>query len=182
MTIKDVAREAGVSVSLVSFVMNNRVNADGKPKYRVGEETRQRILEVARQLQYKPAERVLKRALRSLVAGVILPDPLQPACSAFASQLERLAQIQGFTLLYGYSQDEPVRFARLCSLFLQQKVAGLVVLPPADEQDPLEDIRQSGIPYVVPSGMEDAFTCACDCVERLVRLTEEKEKKLNLSL
>ena len=182
MTIKDVAREAGVSVSLVSFVMNNRVDADGKPKYRVGETTRQHILEVARQLRYRPAERVLKRELRSLVAGVILPDPSQPVCSAFASQLERLAPIQGFTLLYGYSQDEPVRFARLCELFLQQKVAGLVVLPPADERDPLEDIRLAGIPCVIPSGMEDAYTSANDCVERLVRLTEEKEKNLNISL
>ena len=30
ITIKDIAREAGVSVSLVSFVMNNRIEADGK--------------------------------------------------------------------------------------------------------------------------------------------------------
>ena len=42
VTIKDIAREAGVSPSLVSFVFNG--------KNRVGEETRRRILEVAERL------------------------------------------------------------------------------------------------------------------------------------
>ena len=44
VTIKDIATEAGVSIALVSFVMNNK--ADGKETYRVNKETAQRILEV----------------------------------------------------------------------------------------------------------------------------------------
>ena len=39
VTIKDIAREAGVSIALVSFVMNNRIGADGKQKYRVSQAT-----------------------------------------------------------------------------------------------------------------------------------------------
>ena len=41
VTIKDIATEAGVSIALVSFVMNNK--ADGKETYRVNKETAQRI-------------------------------------------------------------------------------------------------------------------------------------------
>ena len=71
VTIKDIAKEAGVSVALVSFVMNNRLEADGKPKYRVGESTRAHILEVARRMNYRPVARVLRRQMRSVVVGVI---------------------------------------------------------------------------------------------------------------
>lgn len=55
VTIKDVAREAGVSIALVSFVMNrNNRRADGKEAYRVSEETVARILEIAARLDYIP--------------------------------------------------------------------------------------------------------------------------------
>ena len=53
VTIKDIATEAGVSIALVSFVMNNK--ADGKGTYRVNKETAQRILEVAEKLNYQHA-------------------------------------------------------------------------------------------------------------------------------
>ena len=53
VTIKDIATEAGVSIALVSFVMNNK--ADGKETYRVNKETAQRILEVAEKLCDKVA-------------------------------------------------------------------------------------------------------------------------------
>lgn len=55
-TIKDVAREAGVSSATVSRVLNNDLSLS------VGEETRSRIFAAAEQLGYKPAR--LKRALR----------------------------------------------------------------------------------------------------------------------
>ena len=63
VTIRDVAREAGVSIALVSFVMNrhNR-RADGK-EYRVNEDTVKRILEVAERLDYHP--NVAASSLRS---------------------------------------------------------------------------------------------------------------------
>ena len=61
VTLKDIAKEAGVSVALVSFVMNNRLGDNGKQKYRVAESTRQRILDVARRLGYRPVNRLLQR-------------------------------------------------------------------------------------------------------------------------
>ena len=75
VTIKDIAAEAGVSIALVSFVMNNRIGSDGKRKYRVNEATREKILEVAGRLNYQPssAARML-RSGHSKVIGVLLSD------------------------------------------------------------------------------------------------------------
>lgn len=73
VTIKDIATEAGVSIALVSFVMNNK--ADGKGTYRVNKETAQRILEVAEKLNYQPnnAARTLRSGKTNTI-GVIVSD------------------------------------------------------------------------------------------------------------
>lgn len=178
VTLKDIAQEAGVSVALVSFVMNNRMGADGKQKYRVGESTRQRILEVARRLHYRPVERILRRSVRALVVGVILPDPADGWTGAFSARLEQAAYPEGCTLLFGYTQGDPVRFKRLSALLLERKVDGLVALPPADEGDPLEEIRRSGVPCVVPDSGEEPGSSATECASRLFRLLQEYENNV----
>ena len=45
-TIRDVAREAGVSISLVSLVMNAKRDAEGNLECNVNRETARRILEI----------------------------------------------------------------------------------------------------------------------------------------
>ena len=49
VTIKDVAREAGVSVATVSYIMNNREDV------KIGAETRKKVLQIANLLNYTPS-------------------------------------------------------------------------------------------------------------------------------
>lgn len=69
-TIRDIAEAAGVSISLVSFVMNNK----GK-RYRISDEMTKRIREMADKLDYQPnnAARSL-RSGRSRTIGVVVSD------------------------------------------------------------------------------------------------------------
>lgn len=120
-------------MALVSFVLNNRLEADGKPKYRVGEATRERILDVAERLGYEPAGkgRPMVRG-ESRVVAVLLQDPEKDA--ALARETERLLYRQGYTVLLGYTWGDPERHARLLRLAEEQKVEKVVdlVLPPPD--------------------------------------------------
>ena len=50
VTIRDVAREAGVSVTLVSFVMNAKMGKDGRLDCPVNPDTAERVLQVAKRL------------------------------------------------------------------------------------------------------------------------------------
>lgn len=177
-TIKDIAKEAGVSVALVSFVMNNRLEADGKPKYRVAESTRQHILEVARRMNYRPVAKVLRREVRALVVGVILPDASAPYYGQFAARLEKLTLPEGCTLLFGYSQEDPVRQERLTDLFLSRKADALVVVPIPEEKELLDDIRRSGVPCVVPVQEEDPLAAAAECASRLLRLLQDQDNNI----
>ena len=65
VTVKDVAREAGVSVATVSYIMNNR--SDQK----ISEATRKKVLQIANLLNYRPSHAAVSLATgRTNVVGV----------------------------------------------------------------------------------------------------------------
>lgn len=150
VTIKDIAAEAGVSIALVSFVMNNRIEADGKQKYRVSETTRERILEVARKLNYQPnaAARTL-RCGRSRVIGVILSDISNVFYGEIARQLEEQAFKQGYTVLFGSTDECPEKLDRIARSFIDKGVEGFIVVPCEGSENSLRHIRSLNIPLVI---------------------------------
>jgi len=150
VTIKDIAREAGVSIALVSFVMNNRVQADGKQKYRVSEATKERILEVARRMNYKPssAARMLRQG-RTHVIGVILSDMANIFYGTIAKELEQVAYKNGYTLIFGSTEEDPERFGRLVKSFMEKDVEGFIVVPAQGSEECMHGLIASGKPFVV---------------------------------
>ena len=150
ITIKDIAQEAGVSIALVSFVMNNRIEADGKQKYRVSEATKEKILEVAKRLNYRPnsAARILRQG-RTHVLGVILSDLGNIFYGTIAHYLEKAAHDQGYTVLFGSTEEDPERLDRLVQSFLEKDVEGFIVVPCQGGSPAMQRLIASGRPFVV---------------------------------
>lgn len=150
VTIKDIAAQAGVSITLVSFVMNNRIESNGKQKYRVSEATRDRILEVARRLNYQPnaAARTLRRG-RALVMGAILSDISNVFYGEIARKLEEIAFQHGYTMLFGSSDESPEKFERIVRSFIDKGVEGFIVVPCEGSESSLRHILNADIPFVV---------------------------------
>ena len=120
VTLKDIACEAGVSVALVSFVLNNRLEADGKPKYRVGEATRERILEVAARLGYQAVDKSKPLSSgKTRMATVLLRDPEKDR--ELAREKERELYRQGYTVVFGFTWGDPLRHDRLLKLARDQQ-------------------------------------------------------------
>jgi LacI family transcriptional regulator len=91
-TIKDVAREAGVSIAAVSYA----INGSGT----LSDEARDRIRLVAKRLGYhanKSAQTV--RTGRSTTLGLLVPDLNNPYYPALAQSVERAARQAGYTVL-----------------------------------------------------------------------------------
>lgn len=149
VTIKDIAREAGVSIALVSFVMNNRVEADGKQKYRVSEATKSKILAIAERMHYQPssAARMLRQG-RTRVIGVILSDLGNIFFGIIAKEIEKIITRNGYTVLFGSSEEDPERFDRLVRSFLEKDVEGFIVVPCLECGPSLERIQAAGCPFV----------------------------------
>jgi LacI family transcriptional regulator len=119
-TIRDVAREAGVSVATVSRVLN-----DSGP---VSEDARARILEIARRLRYAPNE-----AARTLISsrtcalGVILPDLDAEFFSEVIRGLDQAAKAGGYHLLVSGSHNDSAE-AETALRAMRGRVDGLVVM------------------------------------------------------
>ena len=75
VTVKDVAREAGVSVATVSYIMNNRTDQ------KISNETRKKVLQIANLLNYRPSHAAISLATgKSNVIGVAYQlDPCTPS-------------------------------------------------------------------------------------------------------
>ncbi|WP_439615362.1 SDR family oxidoreductase [Shinella sp.] len=93
VTIKDIARRAGVSTATVSKVLNRKDSF-------IGEETRQRVWALARELNYTPNSLARSLVMRkSHVIGIIVPDILNPYFTELVRACDDAARLRGYTTL-----------------------------------------------------------------------------------
>lgn len=139
--IREVAREAGVSISTVSNVLN-------KP-HMVAAPTRARVEEVARRLGYVP--NASARHLRDgggKCVGAIFLDLANPYYTELARGMEdRLAQ-DDCLLIVCSSDKEPDREQRYLRMLRDRGVEAILVTPAEDDVAPLEDFAR-GTPVVL---------------------------------
>ncbi|QNP69467.1 LacI family DNA-binding transcriptional regulator [Streptomyces roseirectus] len=122
VTIKDVARRAGVSVATVSRVL-------GVSNYPVAAATRDRVMKVVRELDY-----VTNAHARSLAGGgtptvaILMNNITGAAFAHVAKGVEGAATLRGWLSLVGTTGDDPERELALVNAMRQQGVAAVVLL------------------------------------------------------
>ena len=130
ITIKDVAREAGVSVTLVSFVMNAKVGEDGRLDCPVNPETASRVLEVARRLGYRRnAAAASLRSGRSYTIAVITTDIANNFFAGISRYIEDKSAEYGYTVLFCSSDENPEKLGSIIDTVLAYNIDGLIVAP-----------------------------------------------------
>ncbi len=119
-TIGDVARLAGVSTATVSRVLAGLGGA--------GPETRERVLDAARELGYRPSgvARSLKRRTTQTL-GLIITDIENPFFPQLVRAVEDAAREHGFALLLCNATDDPDREASYLDLLVDRRVDGVVI-------------------------------------------------------
>jgi len=141
-SIKDVAKEAGVSISTVSSVIN-------KNKF-VSEEREKRVLAAIKKLKYRP--NIIARGLRiksTRAVGVILPDIAQPFFAQVIRGMEEAARKRNYTLILGCSFYDISEEERQINILINQFVDGIIFFCGFDSHDHIRMVHDSGIPVVV---------------------------------
>ncbi len=141
-TIKDVAQQAGVSTATVSHVIN-------KNRY-VSEATTRRVLHAMESLQYQP--NALARSLRrknTLTLALILPDSANPFYAEVARGAEHAAYQEGYTVLFGSSEDNPDKEAEYLRVFQEKQVDGIILLAAGTITATMTAMLQKKLPLVI---------------------------------
>jgi LacI family sucrose operon transcriptional repressor len=139
-TLKDVAKVAGVTVTTVSRVLNNRGY--------ISQETRGRVMAAMKQLDYQPNE--LARSLilqRSHLIGVIVPSVVHPFFGALVNALEYEAAQRGYKILLANSRHDEEKELSYLDMLRRNKVDGIILASRTTETRPFLRVSLPLISY-----------------------------------
>lgn len=177
VTIKDVAKLAGVSISTVSRVINN-----SKP---VSPEVRRRVIDAIDELEYKPNQ--VARSLvtrKSNLIGIILTDIGNSYIAQMIRGIEEVGRMYNYDIILSSSYGDPNREMELAELLRSKQVEGIIFISETANRDVIDTIRGFKIPSVYlnkyyrdesfPSVSIDNFEGAYRMTDYLQKLGHEK--------
>jgi LacI family transcriptional regulator, galactose operon repressor len=140
-TLRDVAREAGVSVSTVSRVLNDQ------PFVRA--EVRDKVISVSEALGYRPdvAARSMRTGTTGAV-GLVVSDISNPLFASIAKAADLALSPRGYALMVANSANDPAHEAELIAALRQRRLDGLMIAT-ASEQTPSLSERIGGFQAAV---------------------------------
>ncbi len=142
VSIKDIAKAAGVSHSTVSRALRDspQVNAT----------TRERIQKVAHEMGYTPDAQARSLVTgRSHTVGVVVTTIADPFVAEVVQGVETTAHDHGYTVVLSGSGSEPVREIAAVRLLRSKRVDGVIVTSSRIGALYLEHVEQFGVPVVL---------------------------------
>lgn len=142
MTIKDVAQLAGVSITTVSKIMNNR---DGN----ISDATRNRVKKVIEENNYitNSVARGLKTKKTNII-GFVLPDIVNPYYPEIARGIEDAARDRDFGVIFCNTDNHPER-EKECLDFLMSKMVDGIIYTRTLKGSNVQYISEVSIPVVI---------------------------------
>lgn len=143
MTIKDIAKQAGVSETTISRYLNK------KYEY-MSEKTRRKIEAVVKEMDYRPSNvaRSLK-SQKSKLIGAVIADIGNPFSSEIIKGLSDTCEKLGYTLMIAISDESAEKERLQIEKFIDNQVEGVIVNTSGNNQTYLEQLNHSSTPLVL---------------------------------
>jgi len=141
LTIRDVAKFCGVSVSTVSRVLNGYTD--------ISEETANKVFEAIEKLDFVPnnsARMLSKKDTR--IVGLTIPDIKDPFFSENAAGAENLLQENGYQIFYGNMERSGEKLLKYLRQARQMRFDGLIITPDAWTDELIDTLRKLRMPVV----------------------------------
>ncbi len=146
LTMKDIARELGVSVATVSRALQDSP--------RISAEQRKRIQQYAQEHDFTPnmlaAQLRHSRVQPLKLIGVIVPELVHYYFSTILKGIEEEAEAHGYRIMVAQSGEQYEREVKLCQSFYENKVCGIIVSQAKDTQryEHFQRLIDAGVPLV----------------------------------
>ena len=140
-TLDDIAREARVSASTVSRVLNGSAS--------ISEETRQRVLQAAERLQYRKRAYTTSASRMQKVAGVIIPDMTSDYYARLLHTINARFQQKDFSVVCAITNFDPEQTIHAVNHMSQIRVSCLLIIMDDTEvisRRLLDAVRLTGLP------------------------------------
>jgi LacI family transcriptional regulator len=161
VTSQDVAKQAGVSRTTVSLVLNKVQGAQ------ISEETRQRVLEVAQELGYVPdaAAQALASRRAQIIGLVLTRSAHHIASDIFLTQildgLMDVVHAHDMRLLLDILEPPHQKQAYM-DLVRAKRIDGIILSGPRFHDDGLQMLEEHGFPTILMGHMPEAGCCSVD--------------------
>lgn len=149
VTLKDVAKVAGVSYATVSRALS------GSPE--IGEETRKKILKLCEEMGYTPNSVARSMVMRRTnIIGLILASVDNPFMSELTAHLEIYSRRCGYNLMVCNSSYDPELEKEVFSVLLGRQVDGIIMIPIGNESyDGLKSLTAQVPTVFISENMQD---------------------------
>jgi LacI family transcriptional regulator len=144
VSLKDIARACALSVMTVSRALNNA--------YGIHSKTRERVLQVAREMGYVPnrlASNLVQR--KTMTIGVVIPDVDHSIFPALLAGLEQVLSAEDYHLFLCCSYDRPDKEFREVMALVERRVDGILLAPSSvkDSRQIVERVQELHCPLVL---------------------------------
>ncbi len=146
LTMKDIAREFGISVATVSRALKNHPL--------ISDERKAAIQQYAREHNFTPnviAESLRLSKVKPLkIIGVIIPELTHFFFSSVLAGIEQEASAHGYRIMVAQSNESYEREVQICQSFYEMKVCGIIVSQAKDthKYEHFQQLTDEGVPLV----------------------------------
>jgi LacI family transcriptional regulator len=135
MNIKDLAAKAGVSISTVSLVLNERPG--------VKKETRTKVLELAKKYKYVPnhiARSLVMKKTRTI--GIVVPDISEVFYGTLVKIMQDAMSLRGYSMMLCNTENDLEKESHYLNFLLEKGTDGIIMVPCAGaEQAKIQSVR-----------------------------------------
>ncbi|SMD44027.1 transcriptional regulator, LacI family [Aquiflexum balticum DSM 16537] len=161
ISIKDIARELGISITTVSFILNGKAK-----EKRISDEMTKKVQNYIKEVGYTPS--YLAQSLRlgkSKVIVFMIEDISNQFFASIARMIEERAYKNGYKIIYCSTENDTEKAKELINTFKIRNVDGFIITPTPGLEPTIQELLEEDLALVLFDRWVPSINCSYVIVE-----------------